>query len=102
MDPSSTNQLLNQPGSSPGGLTAVYTEAFSAETTRYSVSQITDALCVADMVKQMQAFQQGGPWVQARNFAVLTGVGAGLTVALKRIRGKEDVYSTCVLYHTLQ
>ncbi|CAL8472049.1 g11591 [Coccomyxa elongata] len=64
MDPSSTNQLLNQPGSNP------------------------------DMVKQMQAFQQGGPWVQARNFAVLTGVGAGLTVALKRIRGKEDVYST--------
>ncbi len=36
----------------------------------------------ADMVKQMQAFQAGGPWVQARNFAVLTGVGAGLSVAL--------------------
>ncbi len=55
--------------------------------------------CIADMVKQMQAFQSGGPWVQARNFAVLTGVGAGLTVAIKRIRGKEDVYSTCVLAH---
>lgn len=48
------------------------------------------------MVKQMQAFQTGGPWVQARNFAVLTGVGAGLTVALKRLRGKEDVYTTYV------
>ena len=49
---------------------------------------------LADMVKQMQAFQQGGPWVQGRNFAVLTGVGAGLSIALKRIRQKDDVYNT--------
>ncbi len=55
-----------------------------------------DSLLVlaADMVKQMQAFQQGGPWVQGRNFAVLTGVGAGLSIALKRIRQKDDVYNT--------
>jgi hypothetical protein len=46
------------------------------------------------MMKQMQAFQSGGPWVQARNFAVLTGVGAGLSVAIKRIRGKDDAYTT--------
>ena len=49
---------------------------------------------LADMVKQMQAFQQGGPWVQGRNFAVLTGVGAGLSIALKRIRKTDDVYNT--------
>ncbi len=48
----------------------------------------------ADMVKQMQTFQQGGPWVQGRNFAVLTGVGAGLSIALKRIRKTDDVYNT--------
>ena len=49
---------------------------------------------LADMVKQMQAFQQGGPWVQGRNFAVLSGVGAGLSIALKRIRKTDDVYNT--------
>ena len=51
-------------------------------------------LCCADMMKQMQAFQQGGPWVQGRNFAVLSGVGAGLSIALKRIRKTDDVYNT--------
>lgn len=35
----------------------------------------------------------GGPLVQARNFAVMTGVNAGITSVLKRIRGKEDVQS---------
>ena len=57
---------------------------------------VSDSFLVllADMVKQMQAFQQGGPWVQGRNFAVLTGVGAGLSIALKRIRKTDDVYNT--------
>lgn len=50
------------------------------------------------MVKQMQAFQTGGPLVQARNFAVMTGVNAGLAVAVRRWgKGKVDeTYGTCV------
>lgn len=31
--------------------------------------------------------------VQARNFAVMTGVNAGITCVMKRVRGKEDVQS---------
>ncbi|KAF3685360.1 putative DNA double-strand break repair Rad50 ATPase-like [Capsicum annuum] len=47
----------------------------------------------------MASFQQaqalaGGPLVQARNFAVMTGVNAGISCVLKRIRGKEDVQSS--------
>lgn len=33
----------------------------------------------------------GGPLVQARNFAVMTGVNAGISCVMKRIRGVEDV-----------
>ena len=47
------------------------------------------------MVKQMQAFQTGGPLVQARNFAVMTGVNAGLAVAVRRWgKGKVDGVQT--------
>lgn len=35
----------------------------------------------------------GGPLVQARNFAVMTGVNAGISCVMKRLRGKEDVQS---------
>ncbi len=48
----------------------------------------------ADMAKQMQALQSGGPMVQARNFAVMTGVNAGLAAACKLYRGKDDIYGT--------
>eukprot|EP00271_Cylindrocystis_brebissonii_P009321 TRINITY_DN24060_c0_g1_i1.p1 TRINITY_DN24060_c0_g1~~TRINITY_DN24060_c0_g1_i1.p1 ORF type:complete len:238 (+),score=52.96 TRINITY_DN24060_c0_g1_i1:144-857(+) len=34
------------------------------------------------------------PWNQARNFAVMTGVNAGITAALRRTRGVEDVQSS--------
>ncbi|XP_057950392.1 chloroplastic import inner membrane translocase subunit HP30-2-like [Malania oleifera] len=44
-------------------------------------------------LKQAQALA-GGPLVQARNFAVMTGVNAGISCVLKRIRGKEDVPSS--------
>ncbi|RZC17853.1 chloroplastic import inner membrane translocase subunit HP30-2-like [Glycine soja] len=44
-------------------------------------------------LKQAQALA-GGPLVQARNFAVMTGVNAGISCVLKRIRGKEDVQSS--------
>ena len=50
----------------------------------------------ADMAKQMAALQAGGPWVQARNFAVMTGVNAGLAAAYRHATGKEDVVGTMV------
>ncbi|KAJ1400567.1 Tim17/Tim22/Tim23/Pmp24 family [Sesbania bispinosa] len=43
-------------------------------------------------LQQAQALS-GGPLVQARNFAVMTGVNAGISCVLKRLRGKEDVQS---------
>ncbi|XP_030539752.1 chloroplastic import inner membrane translocase subunit HP30-2 [Rhodamnia argentea] len=46
-------------------------------------------------LKQAQALS-GGPLVQARNFAVMTGVNAGLSCVMKRLRGKEDVQSSMV------
>eukprot|EP00252_Welwitschia_mirabilis_P010803 TRINITY_DN2432_c0_g1_i2.p1 TRINITY_DN2432_c0_g1~~TRINITY_DN2432_c0_g1_i2.p1 ORF type:complete len:265 (+),score=46.08 TRINITY_DN2432_c0_g1_i2:283-1077(+) len=47
-------------------------------------------------LKQAQAFT-GGPLVQARNFAVMTGVNAGITSAMKRWRGGvEDVQTSMV------
>lgn len=36
----------------------------------------------------------GGPLVQARNFAVMTGVNAGISCVMKRLRGKEDVQNS--------
>mmetsp|Transcript_2357 Transcript_2357/g.3923 ORF Transcript_2357/g.3923 Transcript_2357/m.3923 type:complete len:260 (-) Transcript_2357:745-1524(-) len=43
---------------------------------------------------QLKALQTGGPWAQARNLGVLTGVNAALTCGIKKARnGKEDVYS---------
>ncbi|KAL5700474.1 hypothetical protein ACHQM5_025911 [Ranunculus cassubicifolius] len=45
--------------------------------------------------KQAQALS-GGPLAQARNFAVMTGVNAGISCVMRRIRGKEDVESSMV------
>ncbi|KAJ4970374.1 hypothetical protein NE237_003473 [Protea cynaroides] len=45
--------------------------------------------------KQAQALS-GGPLVQARNFAVMTGVNAGISCVMKKIRGKEDVETSMV------
>ncbi|XP_021737981.1 uncharacterized protein LOC110704500 isoform X1 [Chenopodium quinoa] len=44
-------------------------------------------------LKQAQALS-GGPLVQARNFAVMTGVNVGISTVLRRIKGKEDVWSS--------
>ncbi|KAL6662273.1 hypothetical protein ACP70R_000132 [Stipagrostis hirtigluma subsp. patula] len=33
----------------------------------------------------------GGPLVQARNFAVMTGANAGISCVMRRIRGGEDI-----------
>ncbi|KAL4346833.1 hypothetical protein GQ457_17G023010 [Hibiscus cannabinus] len=46
-------------------------------------------------LKQAQALS-GGPLIQARNFAVMTGVNAGISCVMKRLRGKEDVQSSMV------
>ncbi|KAF3492567.1 hypothetical protein DY000_02055651 [Brassica cretica] len=54
----------------------------------------TDPQAMASM-KQAQALV-GGPWVQARNFAAITGVNAGIACVMKRIRGKEDLESAVV------
>lgn len=44
---------------------------------------------------QLQALQKGGPWGQARNLGVFTGVNAGLSLAIKKARGgKEDVWGS--------
>jgi len=45
------------------------------------------------MATQLKALQAGGPWAQARNLGVLTGVNSALTVAIKKARkGKDDVW----------
>lgn len=54
-------------------------------------------VCGSDIQKQMMALQQGGPWVQARNFAVFSGVSAGLQTLMKRIRKVDDVRNVYVL-----
>lgn len=51
--------------------------------------------------KAMASFRQaqalsGGPFVQARNFAVMTGVNIGISTVLKRLKGKEDVQSSMI------
>lgn len=48
---------------------------------------------VAATNPQLAALSAGGPWGQARNLGVLTGVNAGLSLAIKKARnGKEDVW----------
>ncbi|KAK9824548.1 hypothetical protein WJX72_011234 [[Myrmecia] bisecta] len=47
-----------------------------------------------DLAKAMPNL--GGPLAQARNFAVMTGVNAGLSAALKKYRGKEDVQGAMI------
>ncbi|KAH7365665.1 hypothetical protein KP509_18G040400 [Ceratopteris richardii] len=50
----------------------------------------------ASPFQQAQALV-GGPWVQARNFAVMTGVNSGITAAMKRARGGvEDIQSNMI------
>lgn len=48
----------------------------------------------AALAGQLKALQAGGPWAQARNLGVLTGVNSALSCAIKKARnGKEDVWS---------
>lgn len=48
----------------------------------------------APMAPQM--LKMGGPFVQARNFAVMTGVNAGVAAFMKRWRGKDDINNQLV------
>lgn len=50
----------------------------------------------AASLQQAKAFA-GGPVMQARNFAVMTGVNAGLTCAMKRARGGVEDLQTSVV-----
>ena len=48
-----------------------------------------------ELTAQLTALQKGGPWGQARNLGVFTGVNAGLNLAIKKARGgKEDVWGS--------
>jgi hypothetical protein len=48
-------------------------------------------------MQSMQNMQTAGPLIQARNFAIITGVNAGLSIAVKKWRhGKEDVRNTMI------
>lgn len=40
--------------------------------------------------------QMGGPFQQARNFAVMTGVNAGLNTFMRRTRGVDDIQNSLV------
>ncbi|KAJ7534541.1 hypothetical protein O6H91_13G098400 [Diphasiastrum complanatum] len=50
----------------------------------------------AASLQKAQAFA-GGPLLQARNFAVMTGVNAGLTCAMKRLRGGVEDTQTSMI-----
>ena len=54
----------------------------------------TNPLAAEQMQKQMSLLQQqqlSGPLVYARNFAVMTGVHAGVSHLLLKVRKKEDL-----------
>ncbi|KAG9439616.1 hypothetical protein H6P81_019781 [Aristolochia fimbriata] len=47
--------------------------------------------CIVLAMGDAARLSLGGPLVQARNFAVMTGVNAGLSCVMKRIRGTEEI-----------
>jgi len=54
-----------------------------------------NAAAAAASNPQLAALQKAGPWGQAKALAVMTGVNAGLTLAIKKYRGgKEDVWGS--------
>ncbi|PWA70530.1 mitochondrial import inner membrane translocase subunit TIM22 [Artemisia annua] len=76
-------------GAAIGGLMGSFTSDLSLPT---PTPGTTTAGPMASL-QQAQALS-GGPLIQARNFAVMTGVNAGISCVLKRLRGKEDVQSS--------
>ncbi|PRW33881.1 mitochondrial import inner membrane translocase subunit Tim17 Tim22 Tim23 family isoform B [Chlorella sorokiniana] len=55
-----------------------------------------DAAAASGSPLAPQMLKMGGPVVQARNFAVMTGVNSGVAAFMKRWRGKEDVQNQLV------
>uniref|UniRef100_A0A2P2KDL6 Uncharacterized protein MANES_05G197500 n=1 Tax=Rhizophora mucronata TaxID=61149 RepID=A0A2P2KDL6_RHIMU len=79
-------------GAAIGALMATLTNDFSSSVQNPPSALNSDAMA---SFKQAQALA-GGPLVQARNFAVITGVNAGISCVMKRLRGKEDIQSSMV------
>lgn len=76
-------------GAAIGGLMGSFTSDLSLPTAPGATTTSPMA-----SLHQAQALS-GGPLIQARNFAVMTGVNAGISCVLKRLRGgKEDVQSS--------
>ena len=42
----------------------------------------------------MNLMMKGSPLVQARNFAVMTGVNTGVSALMRRVRGVEDIQNS--------
>lgn len=81
-------------GAAIGGFMGTLTNDVSASFPTPPPNASLDPQAMASL-KQAQALS-GGPLVQARNFAVMTGVNAGISCVMKRLRGKEDVQSSMV------
>ncbi|XP_021725737.1 uncharacterized protein LOC110692954 [Chenopodium quinoa] len=75
-----------------GGLMGTFTQDLSSSMPMQPPPGSLDPNAMASL-KQAQALS-GGPLVQARNFAVMTGVNVGISTVLRRIKGKEDVWSS--------
>ncbi|CAH1439093.1 unnamed protein product [Lactuca virosa] len=82
-------------GAAIGGLMATFTNDLSSSLAAPPPPGASFNPRAMASLQQAQALS-GGPFIQARNFAVMTGVNAGISCVLKRIRGKEDVQSSMV------
>ena len=54
-----------------------------------------------EVSQRMASIQNVGPLQQAKNFAVMTGVSAGLSLAVKRARGGVEDARTVYVCHSL-
>ncbi|XP_068660445.1 chloroplastic import inner membrane translocase subunit HP30-2-like [Aristolochia californica] len=81
-------------GAAIGGIMGTFSSDISASMPTPPPQAALNPQAMASF-KQAQALS-GGPLVQARNFAVMTGVNAGLSCVMKRIRGAEDIQGSMV------
>ncbi|RWV91249.1 hypothetical protein BHE74_00043663 [Ensete ventricosum] len=83
----------NAPGLNPEAMASLKQAQVSLSSTFPLPSlDITDVIRIYGLWHELQAFA-GGPLVQARNFAVMTGTNAGISCVMRRIRGVEDMQS---------
>ncbi|KAL4574715.1 hypothetical protein LXL04_021551 [Taraxacum kok-saghyz] len=83
-------------GAAIGGLMSTFTKDISS-----AIPPPPSGTSLNPQANTFSSFQQaqalaGGPLIQARNFAVMTGVNAGLSCVLRRLKGKEDVQTSMV------